>query len=121
MVDPDSVSRYHLTPLHKIDLVPGGTIAYGSAGNILIQGTILDVAEETRLSHTFRFSDDLPGTGQDPESTVAYHLEREHGGTLLTLSHSGFPSENQTYRNIAGGWPHILARMKTFLETPPLE
>ena len=121
MVDPDSVSRYHLAPLHEIHLVPGGLIAYGSAGNILIQGTILEVAEEARLFHTFRFSAELPGTQDEPETTVAYHLAREHGGTLLTLSHSGFPSENQTYHNIAGGWPHILAGMKTFLETDPPE
>ena len=121
MVDPGSVSRYHLAPLHEIHLVPGGVIAYGSAGNILIQGTILEVAEEARLFHTFRFSAELPGTQDDPETTVAYRLTRHDGGTLLSLVHSGFPTENQTYHNISGGWPHILEGMKTFLETPPLE
>jgi hypothetical protein len=35
----------------------------------------------------------------------------------LTISHTGFRAEDQTFSDITGGWPVIASSLKTLLET----
>jgi len=116
IVDPASAAQYYLVPLLEIDLAPGGRIAYGTAEESLITGEVENFKPSVRLRHTFRFSHSILGTADDPVTTVTYLLEPSPHGTTLTLIHSGFPGENQTYANIAEGWPAILKGLKTLVE-----
>ncbi|MEM6280034.1 MAG: SRPBCC domain-containing protein [Verrucomicrobiota bacterium] len=118
LVQPEIVADYHFAPLLEIDLREGGAIRYGSEDAVLISGRILEFISGNSLSHTFQFgTESHSGTETDEETIVAYELEAESEGTLLRLTHSGFASENQTYANVIGGWPHILANMRQLLET----
>lgn len=116
IVDPTLVAQYYLVPLLEIDLTPGGRIAYGTAEESLITGEVENFELGLRLRHTFRFSHSILGTADDPVTTVTYLLEPSPHGTTLTLIHSDFPRENQTYANIAEGWPAILHGLKNLLE-----
>jgi uncharacterized protein YndB with AHSA1/START domain len=116
IVDPNLASKYYLVPLSAIELTPGGRISYGTAEETLITGEIENFEPGVRLRHTFRFSRAILGTADDPMTTVTYLLEPSAHGTTLTLIHSGFPRENQTYTNIAEGWPAILHGLKNLLE-----
>lgn len=116
IVDPASAAQYYLIPLLEIDLTPGGRIAYGTAEESLITGEVENFEPGVRLRHTFRFSRSIHGTADDPVTTVTYLLEPSPHGTMLTLVHSDFPCENQTYANIVEGWPAILHGLKNLLE-----
>ena len=35
----------------------------------------------------------------------------------LTVTHTGFKSEDQTFADVTGGWPVILSSLKSVLET----
>ena len=117
LIDPAQVVEYHLAPLTVLDLRSGGEITYGTEEGAMITGQILDFVPGQQLVHTFRFSAALEGTGNDPETTVSYLIEADADGAILTLTHTGFPKQNQTYVNISGGWPHILDALKAFVET----
>ena len=117
LTEPERVKMYHLAPLQKIELKAGGDILYGVGKEVMISGVITEVQEHSRLSHTFRFGSQCqPATTTDGETLVIYELREESGSTILKLTHTGFTEENQTYANIAGGWPYILERLKVWLE-----
>jgi len=116
IIDPALVAEYHLAPLRVLELRPGGGISYGTKGEEMILGKVVEFEANRRLVHTFRFGPSQPGTAKDPETTVTYLIEPVGTRTKLTLTHSGFPSENQTYANISNGWPYILDAMEAILD-----
>jgi len=116
LVDPELVAQYHLAPLRKIELKSDGQIIYGTEEEDLIIGQITDIDPTQLLTHTFRFQPNHEGTKNDPETLVTYTLKEKTEGTLLTLTHTGFPHENQTFTNISSGWPHILESLKALVE-----
>ena len=112
LITPSTVSQYYMAPLRCLELRPGGKVSYGSAGD-LICGVILEVDPPARLVHTFRFAD-----SEDPETVVTYCLEPQGDAMCgLQITQGGFNEKNQTYDNIAYGWPVIVSSLKTLLET----
>lgn len=116
IIDPGLVAEYHLAPLRELELRPGGVISYGAKGEEMIRGHVVEFEVNRRLVHTFRFGSSQPGTAKDPETTVSYLIDSVGTRTKLTLTHSGFPAENQTYANISNGWPYILDAMEAILD-----
>jgi len=106
------VDRYYMAPLQKLELEKGGRIAYGDKV-ALIMGRVMEIEPPKKLVHSFAFTGST-----DPESVVSYEIAAV-GDRMCSLSitHSGFASENQSYTNISGGWPVIASSLKTLLET----
>lgn len=115
LVTPNEVVQYHLCPLQALEPRVAGRIVYGTDGRPLITGSIIEFAPERRLVHTFQF-DDTTVKG-DAESRVTYAITPMGTMCQLTLTHEGFDSDNQTYANVAEGWPTILSGLKTLVET----
>lgn len=115
LTDPLQIARYHLAPLKIMESAPGGRIIYGTETAELISGKILNIVPGKLLIHTFQFVIAESKSYEDPPTIVSYQLEPTISGTRLTLNHSGFPEENQTYADISGGWPHILSSLQAFL------
>ncbi len=101
-----------MAPVRTLELKKAGRISYG--GDVdLISGTIIEVEPPKILVHTFKFAG-----SDDPETRVSYEVE-PIGESMcsLTISHTGFQAEDQTYADITGGWPVIASSLKTLLET----
>jgi uncharacterized protein YndB with AHSA1/START domain len=116
IIDPSKVSQYHFAPLRVLEPTKDGKISYGTDDEEMFAGRIVDIIPNERLTHTFLFSPNQERTKNDPETTVSYLIEAKDHDTTLTLIHTGFPEENQTYANISGGWPYILDALKAFLD-----
>jgi uncharacterized protein YndB with AHSA1/START domain len=83
----------------------------------------------TRLSYTWHtFSAELAehfGWGRDfsdsmaaePRSTVTFTIEAVDEGCRLTVLHEGFAPGGSVLSSISGGWPIVVSRLKTMLET----
>jgi len=112
LTEKKMIDRFYMAPVHTLELKEGGKISYGSEAEF-ITGTITELEAPKTLVHTFKFAG-----SNDPETRVAYKLEPI--GELmcsLTISHTGFQSEDQTFADITGGWPVIASSLKTLLET----
>jgi hypothetical protein len=48
---------------------------------------------------------------------VAFDLEDLGGLVRLTVVHDGFEPGSNVLQSISGGWPRVLADLKTLLET----
>lgn len=118
LITPAEVSRYYLCPLQTIALHPGGPLLYGTDAGSLITGTILEVEPQRQLVHSFQFAGPLPpGTDAHRPSRVRYAIVPMDAMCELTLTHDEFGADEQTYANVASGWPAILSGLKTLAET----
>jgi uncharacterized protein YndB with AHSA1/START domain len=78
-----------------------------------VSGEVVEVVPLKRLVHTFRFPR-MP----DAPTRVVYEIEPAGEGIVkLTLTHEGFDGETRTWREVGGGWPRVVAALKTLLET----
>lgn len=106
------IDQYYMVPLHTLELKKGGKVSYG-VDKEMISGMITEFEAPKTLVHTFKFAG-----SEDPETRVAYEIKAIGDAMCsLTISHSGFEAENQTFADISGGWPVIASSLKTLLET----
>lgn len=112
LTEKKTIDQYHLAPLHTLELRKGGKISYG-ADDEMITGSIIGLEPPKSLVHTFKFAG-----SEDPETRVAYEI-KAIGESMcsLTISHTGFRSEDQSFADVTGGWPVIASSLKTVLET----
>jgi uncharacterized protein YndB with AHSA1/START domain len=91
---------------------------------------ILEADPPRRLSYTWNtFNAELAqalGWSQElfariegePRSRVTFEIEPQDDGTVrLTVIHDGFEHGSAMLESISGGWPRVVANLKTLLET----
>jgi uncharacterized protein YndB with AHSA1/START domain/DNA-binding transcriptional ArsR family regulator len=76
-------------------------------------GTVLEVAPPTRLVMTFEGPDEHR---EDGPSRVTFTIEPYHDIVRLTVRHENLADEGAR-DEVAGGWPAVLANLKSLLET----
>ncbi len=100
----------------QADLKPGGEMAWvglGPDGKPMsyVHGKILRLEPPRVFQYTF-------ATGQNNRtSRVTIELVPETEATQVTVTHDGWAEDDTTYNASADGWPRILSRLKTLLET----
>ena len=85
----------------------------GEAG---VCGEVLEADYPRRLSYTWQFMRD-PDCKDDPASRVSFELEPLNVGTRLTVVHDELAYGCKTSELVSFGWPHVMAGLKTLLET----
>ena len=100
----------------EADLQPGGSMKWIGPGadgkpTIFVKGEILQSEPGKLLQYTFHL-------GQSPsKSRVTVALEPETEATQLTVIHDQWEDGDPAYTFCSDGWPRILSRLKTLLET----
>jgi len=100
----------------EANLRPGGAMAWkgpGADGKIttLVSGEVLRSEPPKILQYTFQL-------GNSPQkSQVTAELVPETEATKLTITHDHWTEGDQAYGFCSDGWPRILSRLKTLLET----
>jgi len=100
----------------EADLKPGGSIKWVGRGPdgspaTLVGGEVLRCEPPELLEYTFQL-------GQSPfKSRVMAELEPETEATKLTIRHDQWDQSDPAHAFCADGWPRILSRLKTLLET----
>ena len=107
---------WHATRVRS-EFTPGATIEFlnpdGSTG---VAGEILTADRPSELSYTWRFLRN-PDAADDPASRVTFKLEAIGVGTRLTVVHDRLAEDSATATMVSFGWPHVIAGLKTLLET----
>jgi uncharacterized protein YndB with AHSA1/START domain/DNA-binding transcriptional ArsR family regulator len=118
LTDPALVQRYYFNSVIESDFQPGSPLIYRQAdtGRLDIEGEVVEADPPRRLVHTFSVRWD-PEIAADPPTRVTWEITPMGDACLLAVTHDGFASETQTYRQTQGGWPMILSGLKTLLET----
>lgn len=92
-------------------------------------GQVLESDPPRRLSFTWHnFIPELAGAvgvsedvfavaASEPRSKVTFELEPMGSAVKLTVIHEGFPAASTAAKLVSGGWPQVLSKLKTLLET----
>jgi uncharacterized protein YndB with AHSA1/START domain len=99
-----------------VDLRPGGAMSWSGPGKDgkptrYVTGEVLRVEPPTLLEYRF-------GTGDGAVmSTVKVELTPETEAVKVVVTNDGWAEDDPAYAQNAEGWPRILSRLKTLLET----
>ncbi|HEX3512056.1 MAG TPA: SRPBCC domain-containing protein [Solirubrobacteraceae bacterium] len=53
----------------------------------------------------------------EPRSKVTFEIEPAGSAVRLTVVHDGFPADSRAAQLVSSGWPQVLSKLKTLLET----
>jgi uncharacterized protein YndB with AHSA1/START domain len=116
LVSPESNRIIFAGADFQAEMKAGGSMKWigpGADGKpaIFVEGDILQSEPPKLLQYTFQL-------GQSPfKSRVTVELEQESEATKLTLSHDQWDEADPANAFCSDGWPRILSRLKTLLET----
>lgn len=100
----------------EIDLRPGGAMTWSGPGKDgeptrYVTGQIIRAEAPRLLEYNFGM-----GNGE-VMSHVKIELTPESEAVKVVVTNDGFPDNGPTHNQNADGWPRILSRLKTLLET----
>jgi uncharacterized protein YndB with AHSA1/START domain len=100
----------------EADSEPGGTIAWSGPGAdgkrvTYVQGKILRYERPKLFQYTYAMGQ------MDKVSRVTIELVPETEATQVTVTHDQWSDADSAYALCADGWPRILSRLKTLIET----
>ncbi len=117
LTESEFTSHYYYNSTIESDFRPGSLYAYNAWGKVVLEGEILEADPPKRLVMTFHPVWD-EAVVADPPSRLTWEIEPAGDGVCkLSAIHGGFERRTLVYENVAGGWPLILAGLKTLLET----
>ena len=116
ITQPEHTRQYYYGGAITSDLQIGSPFDYFDTNNegeprLLLTGKVVEVKPFNRLVHTFAFP-----YYEDRPSRVTYEIEEQGDVVKLTVTHQ-FEEESQTSKETSEGWPLILSKLKTWLET----
>ncbi|MGD0939188.1 MAG: SRPBCC domain-containing protein [Terracidiphilus sp.] len=100
----------------EVDLKPGGSMKWSGPGPdgkpvTYVQGEILQIESPKLLQYTFFMGQ------SDKKSRATVELVPESEATKVTVTHDLWAADDPAYTACADGWPRILSRLKTLIET----
>lgn len=100
----------------EVDLRPGGAMAWWGPGKDgqrirYVTGEVLSVEVPTRFEYRFGMGDGAP------MSRVTIALTQETEAVKVVVTNDEWADDDPAYSQNADGWPRILSRLKTLLET----
>jgi uncharacterized protein YndB with AHSA1/START domain len=118
LTDPKELSRWFVSEA-SIDLRPGGSYRWvfgegtGAAGSdpLVSSGEFVSIVPQEYL----RLSTTVEGT----ETLLEFRFDPWRDGTILTVSHSGFPGEDawdDAFRSADQGWQSEIQVLKVYME-----
>jgi uncharacterized protein YndB with AHSA1/START domain len=111
----DFTERYWFGHRVASDWQPGSAYRFSKAGETTIEGNVLSLDPPKRLVYSWNpLSADTKG---ERVSRVTFDLEPRGKVVKLTVTHDNLDPAGVMLRNISGGWPMVLAGLKSLLET----
>jgi uncharacterized protein YndB with AHSA1/START domain len=101
---------------HDSTFEPGSALRFVRNGKVDVEGEILEVDAPRRLAYTFHVAGPGPQHDEGP-TLVEYLIEPNGPATKLTVIHSNLKRDSKVRAGISQGWPAILSRLKSELET----
>ena len=99
----------------RSDWKVGSTYRFSKQGKPSVEGKVLESDPPRRLAYTWDpCSEDAR---RERTSRVTFDLEPRGKVIKLTVTHNNLDEGGKTLRDISGGWPMVIASLKSFLET----
>jgi uncharacterized protein YndB with AHSA1/START domain len=115
-VSPESNRIIFMGAELEADLKPGGRMNWVGTGKdgkptTYVHGEVLECEPPKLLRYTFALS------SSGPKSRVTIELVPESEATKVSVTQDQWTEGDAAYAYCADGWPRILSRLKTLIET----
>jgi uncharacterized protein YndB with AHSA1/START domain len=115
-VSPESNRVIFMGAELEIDLKPGGVMNWfgpGADGKraVYVRGEVLQAEPSKLLQYTFALG------SSSKTSRVTLELVPETEATKVSITHDQWTEDDPGYASCTDGWPRILSRLKTLIET----
>jgi len=115
-VSPESNHIIFMGADFQANLKPGGLMTWSGPGPdgkpmTYVQGKVIESVPPKLLRYDFA----MGPSGKN--SRVAVELVPETEATKVTVKHDEWAEDDPAYAQCADGWPRILSRLKTLIET----
>jgi len=117
LIDPEFTRRYWCETHQESEWKPGASWRIMIPdGRVADSGEVLEIEPNRRMVLKWRneFRPELHAEGY---SRVTYELEKQGESVKLTVIHEMDKPESKLIEAVSGGWPAILASLKSLLET----
>ncbi|MBV9559903.1 MAG: SRPBCC family protein [Bradyrhizobium sp.] len=115
LTDGDFTERYWFGHRVTSDWKVGSPYGFANQGNPTVEGEVLVADPPRRLAYTWNNrKEEAKGEGT---SRVTFDLEPRGKVIKLTVTHDELGEDGKTLRDISGGWPMVIASLKSLLET----
>jgi len=117
LTDPQQTRLFWHRALNHSTWRPGAPwTSESDAGQLYLDGEILEADPPHRMVHTMRFLQD-PVAAAEPPSVVEISIDAVDGGTRLRLVNTNLGPTSLENVTGNGGWKHILGGLKVLVET----
>jgi uncharacterized protein YndB with AHSA1/START domain len=115
LTDGDFTERYWFGHRVTSDWKAGSPYKFARQGAPSIEGKVLVSDPPRQLSYSWDSCS--PEAQRERTSRVTFDLEPRGKIVKLTVTHDELDERGATLRNISGGWPMVIASLKSLLET----
>jgi uncharacterized protein YndB with AHSA1/START domain len=115
LTDGDFTERYWFGHRVTSDWKAGSPYKFAKSGTPSIEGKVLVSDPVRQLSYSWDSCS--PKAQRERTSRVTFDLEPRGKIVKLTVTHDELDERGVTLRNISGGWPMVIASLKSLLET----
>ncbi len=117
LLDPEFTRRYWFGTWHESEWNPGAPwrlmIPDGRVGH---SGEVLEIEPRRWLVLAWR-AEFIPELRAEGYSRVTFQLEPQGESVKLTVVHEIGKPDSKLVNTLSSGWPHLLANLKSLLET----
>jgi uncharacterized protein YndB with AHSA1/START domain len=115
LTDGDFTERYWFGHRVTSDWKVGSPYQFVSADGHAIEGQVLISDPPKRLAYSWDSCS--PGAQRERPSRVTFDLEPRGKVVKLVITHDELEEGGKTIRDVSGGWPIVIASLKSLLET----
>jgi uncharacterized protein YndB with AHSA1/START domain len=115
LTDGDFTERYWFGHRVTSDWKVGSPYKFEKQGAPSIEGKVIASEPFKRLAYTWDSCS--PEAQRESTSRVTFDLEPRGNVVKLTVTHDNLDEGGKTLRDISGGWPMVIASLKSLLET----
>jgi uncharacterized protein YndB with AHSA1/START domain len=115
LTDGDFTERYWYGHRVASEWKVGSPYRFAKQGAPSIEGQVLVSDPPRKLAYSWNPCS--PEAKREGTSRVTFDLEPHGTVVKLTVTHDNLDEGGKTLRDISGGWPLVIASLKSFLET----
>ena len=117
LIEPEFTRQFWCETRQECEWKPGASWRLMIPdGRVADSGEVLEIEPGRRLVLKWR-NEFIPEMRADGDSRLTYELEQQGEAVKLTLIHEIDKSGSKLIEAVSRGWPHILASLKSLLET----
>ena len=115
LTDGDFTERYWFGYRATSDWKAGSPYHFAKDGQRSVEGKVLVSDPPQKLALSWDVV--KQGINRERISRVTFDIEPRGKVVRLTVTHDELDERGETLRSISGGWPMVMASLKSFLET----